>query len=508
MNKYKGKKVLIFQQRDWAKRIGQFIAKRLQEEGCKLSAVTLKRRTHDFITTQKNVKYEQVVGIDDIIDNPEKNLDGDDISLEEICRELNIDSVWPMLHSNRYLVRCYREQYYYGYRQNVPDEHIVAYIKAYYKKLRDLFASFKPDLVFIVAFISEEHLMLKLFADKYKIPVIAIADAKVPGYYVFAYDHMYRKGPLVDRFNELQGGGKESKNREKAKKFVTEFREKAKKPIYADSGKNIELGIIKRIRRELSPYKRIFDFYTKEYPRINHLKSIGPTIDYKPPKIILRDFYRHKQYAKFANSYKYYPLEKVKKFVFFPLKFTPEGNIDLMCPLYNNQIELARQIAMSLPDDYTLVVKEHWAMVGLRTPSYLEKVARTPNVKLVDYRIPADEVLKKCDMVISTYSTVLFEAAFYNKPAIMLSDAGMFNLLPNIFPHTNLFTLPKKIKEVLASDLRTDEYERQLENYIAAVYDSGFDYNYAAAWERGEESREELLKIYEWELDKWLCQKD
>jgi len=54
------------------------------------------------------------------------------------------------------------------------------------------------------------------------------------------------------------------------------------------------------------------------------------------------------------------------------LQFQPEASIDVMAPFFSNQIETARQIAMSMPDDYVLVTKEHPAMVELRPPSYLE----------------------------------------------------------------------------------------------------------------------------------------
>ena len=38
MNKLKGKRILIFQQRGWALTIGHFLAKKLQAEGGRLAA--------------------------------------------------------------------------------------------------------------------------------------------------------------------------------------------------------------------------------------------------------------------------------------------------------------------------------------------------------------------------------------------------------------------------------------------------------------------------------------
>ncbi|MFA4941297.1 MAG: hypothetical protein WC582_01705 [Patescibacteria group bacterium] len=503
----KGKKIIIFQQRGWAKNVGYYLAEGLKKEGCKLAALTLKKSSHRIISEQKSAEYEYVINIDDIFDDPYKYLGDEEISLEEICKELNIDSVWPMIYSNRLFSRSYGEKFYYGYKQNVSDEFIAAYLKAYYKVIRNLFNNFKPDAIFTAAFIYEGHTILNFFADKFNIPIVSITDSRVPGYYVFTGDYLDRKGPLLDRFSEINKG-KKSENLAKSKEFIKEFRERFKRPEYAVN-QNEKISLIKKIRAELAPYRRILGWYLKRNSSENYIKSVGPTIDYKSPKIILRDHYYQKKYKNFAKNFKYYPLDKINKFVFYPLQFTPEGSADLRSPLYNNQLELARQIAMSLPGDYTLVVKEHPAMVGLRSPSYYEKISRTLNVKLVDYRISSEEIIKKSGLVISSYGTVLFESAFFYKPAIILSDAKIFTLLPNVFKHTDISSLSQKMKELLKINLKNDKYEKQLENYISAVFDVGFTADYRKAWYQGEaNSRERLIDLFIGEINRRINEKN
>ena len=177
-------------------------------------------------------------------------------------------------------------------------------------------------------------------------------------------------------------------------------------------------------------------------------------------------------------------------------------NMDVVAPFFGNQIETARQVAMSLPDDYTLAVKEHPEMLGLRPPSYIEKVARTPNVKLIDYRISSEEVLKKADLIISTSGTTISEAAFLKKPVIQLGNLGTTLKLPNVFKHTDMTTLATKIKEILKIDLNTAEYERRLENFVAAVYDTGFDFKYGTVWAKGTgDNMENIWTIYKKEIE-------
>jgi len=149
-------------------------------------------------------------------------------------------------------------------------------------------------------------------------------------------------------------------------------------------------------------------------------------------------------------------------------------------------------------------VKEHPGMVGLRPPSYIKKIDRTPNIKLIDYKITSEEVLKKTDLIISPSGTTIAEAAFFKKPVIQLGNLGTTLKLPNVFKYTDMTSLPKKIKEVLEVNLNTNDYERRLENYVAAVFDVTFNFNYIKAWEKGTGDLEKLWVFYRKEIENSL----
>jgi len=499
MSSLKGKRILIFQQRGWALTIGHFLAKKLQAEGCKLAALTLKRTTHEFVLNQKEVNYEMIINNDKIMSRPEDYLRGDTFTLKEICKELGVDSIWPIVLSLRFHVRSYKDKYYYGFKQNVPDEEIIDYVMAVYKCIKEIFTKFKPEVIISPNFVALPHIMFNLYAEQKGIEMVTITDSKVKSVYIFSYRYQDDKGPFYERVNALNRGKAESDSREKAKKYIEEFRENFKQPDYHLKPEK-KRPLIHKIRFELSPYYQILRWYLKKH--INVLESTGISPDWRPPRIILRDHYCGKRYKRFMNKFNYYPLEKVKKYVYFPLQFQPESTIDVGAPFFSNQIETARQVAMALPDDYTLVVKEHPGMVGLRPPSYIEKVARTPNVKLIDYRISSEEVLKRADLVISPSGTTIAEAAFLYKPVIQLGNLGTTLKLPNVFPHSDMTTLSAKIKEVLAANLNSPEYERRLENYVSAAYDVGFSLNYLAMWEkRKPEGLEKFWETYKEEIE-------
>jgi len=503
MNELKGKRILIFQQRGWGKCIGRFLARKLYAEGCELAALTFKNTTHDLIERQPDAKYEMIISHDSMMNNPKHYLADDKYSLQKICDDLGVDSIWPMVSTLRLLIRSYKDKYYYGFKQNWSDEEIINYIMAVYKCVKVVFTEFNPDIIVAPNFVSFPHILFNLYANKKRVSMIAITGSRIKNISIFAHNFHESEGMFFDRLNALNSGIAESKNSDIARNYIAEFRKNFVKPVYHtifDKKRNFQ----QRIKFELSPYCRILKWIIKK-PE-NYMPNIGPTVDYKTPRIVLRDHYCSKYYLKFINNFKYYSLEKVEKFIYFPLQFQPEATIDVMAPYFNNQLETARQLAMSMPGDYTLVVKEHPSMAGYRPPSYIEKIARTVNVKLIDYRIPSEQILKKADMVISPNSTTLIEAAFLNKPAIQLGNFGVTLKLPNVFRHIDMTTMSKKIKEILKINFKTEEYERKLENFIAAAYDTGLsDFNYYGVWERGEKDNMEFLwQFYKKEIERVL----
>ena len=500
----KDKRILIFQQRNWAVHTGHFLATKLQAEGCKLAAFTLKKSTHEYIVNQQEVKYELIMNNDEIMDNPKKYLQGEKYPLAEICQGLGIDSIWPLVSTLRNHVKSYKDKYYYSFRQNVSDEGIIDYVMATYKAVKNIFDQFNPQIILAPNFVSLPHIVFNLYAKKRGATMIAVTDCKVTGPLIFTYGYNDDQGPFYDRVDELNGKKAETANRDKAREYIKEFRKNFIRPdtYQFSKSKLAKKPLLKIIKDELRPYYRIFQWYTTE--KLNVLESTGITPDYRPPRIILRDYYAHKLYEKFMNNYNYYPFEKLGKYVYLPLNFQPEANIDVAAPYFANQIETARQVAMSLPDDYTLAVKEHPEMLGFRPPSYLEKVARTPNVKLIDYRITSEQVLKGAAMVVSPNSTTLVEAAFYNKPALQLGNSGTTLKLPNVVKHTEMTSISGKIKELLARDLHNQDYEWRLENFVAAAFDTGFYAHFEKLWEKkGAEELENLWKAYKKELAKY-----
>ena len=496
-----GKRILIIQQRNWGVNIGHFLAKKLAKEGCVLAAVTYKKSAHEFHATQKDVHYEILINNDEVFENPTRYVEGNPASLEAINQELGIESIWPLVAGSREITRSYAEKFYYNGRQQMSDEDIVRYVQGAYAYVRKIFDEFKPDAVIAPLLAEPSHLLISYMARMRGIKTLCAVDSRVNGVWILSESPYEDEGAFHERVDALNAGAS-SENTQRAEKYIAEFRKKLKIQDYLVRRWKTQ-PFFKRVRMELAPLRRIWEWYTR--PHTDCIATLGPSLDCRPPRIILRDYFTKKLWSRTARSFSYYPQESVGRYVYYPLQVEPEVTLDVFALYFKNQRELARIIALSLPADYTLVVKDHPDMLGFRPPEYLKDLAGTPNIKLIDYRIPSETVLKGASLVIAPNSTAMVEAAMHHIPVIQFGEEGIILKLPNVLKHTDPSTLSACIKERLRINLKTPEYERRLKNFVAAAYDTGFELDYISAWEDAkEDEREKIWDMYRAGLDRIL----
>lgn len=481
-----GTKILILQQRNWSPRIGQPLAKRFHADGFRLGAVTFKRDIDRQIRSQTDVPYVFVLSHDDVQEDIGPSLGPDLPTLDEVCEGLSVDTIWTLVQSLRSHVRSYGEKYYYGFKQNVPDAVIVAYVQRAYQACLRVFDDFNPDVIIGPNFVSMFHAMLNLMADGRGVPMIGVTDSKVRRMLVFSHSYLDDKGPFIDRVDALNAGAV-SANESRANEYVADNRDRLKGQGYPQPAGRMPL---RRSLRLLARHLRV-SFRNENKPEL-----LPDVMDSRSPKIVLRDFVAHRANQTAVERFPYVDLASVGAYAYFPLQFQPEATIDLQAARFNNQLETARQVAMSMPGDLTLVVKDHPAMFGLRPRSYLEKLARTPNVKLVDFRTPPETVLRGAKLVIASVSTTLMEAAMMGLPSVQLSDLGTTLKLPNVLHHPDLTTLPTAVIEALRMDCGSEEYHCRLRNYIAAAMDVGFDGAYMETWLGRSDGKADLDGLY------------
>jgi hypothetical protein len=492
---YLKKKIFFFQQRNWGLKIGHPIAKRFYNQGAIIGGLVFNSSLFINYKEQKDFKYEWLECYDDIIENADKYLEGSNISLSDICKNLNIESVWPIAQTVREMTKSYKDKYFYGFKQNVTDEDIILIIKASYKLIIDINNNFKPDIIILPNFVSLVHHFAYFFAKINKIKIIGWSYDWIINKNLFTRDPLDIVNAYTDRINFFKKNKFNSKFYFVAKKLLEQKREKYRLANTYNVIKNNYFKDFIYICKKI-----ILILFKLTFIKYKFSKKFGVKMEesHLSLRFLLRDFFYRNYYKYKINKINYYNLENVKKYAYFCLQYQPEQNIDNTSDQLNNQIEVARQIAINLPDDLTLVVKDHPAMYGKRPFSYLEKILKTPNVKLISPHYNGIHVIKNCEVLIAPTGTSFHEAAILKKPAILLGNWSLARILPNVIKIFHFREIPKAFKElkILSETWNEEFYDKQLLIHMSAGYEVGFDYNYTKLWTSDYNSEEDLDGIF------------
>ncbi|HEY3188373.1 MAG TPA: hypothetical protein VGJ70_12925 [Solirubrobacteraceae bacterium] len=173
----------------------------------------------------------------------------------------------------------------------------------------------------------------------------------------------------------------------------------------------------------------------------------APIRDHRRPRVnaqTLRDFARHiavsaserdNEYlrpSRFVTGYArertravaaralYAPVRADRPFAYFPLHVTDDYKIKRVIPHCVDQASIIEQVADALPQGYDLVLKEHPMSVGRNSLAMLRRLARIPNVRLVDPYTSSHDLMLQAQAVVVISSTVGLEALMYDKPVLTL----------------------------------------------------------------------------------------
>ena len=176
----------------------------------------------------------------------------------------------------------------------------------------------------------------------------------------------------------------------------------------------------------------------------------------------------------FIDKYLEYEICDNEQFVLFTLHQEPERTLLIAAPFYTNQLEVIRHIAKSLPPGYKLYVKEHFSQLlrEWREISYYKEIIEIPNVRLYHPSANIEPLIQKSSLVISIGGTTSFEAAFYQKPSIIMTDMG-FSVLPSVQKLNSLEEFPAKIRDGLDMKVNSDDLDR----YLSILDEHSFDFD-------------------------------
>jgi plasmid stabilization system protein ParE len=110
--------------------------------------------------------------------------------------------------------------------------------------------------------------------------------------------------------------------------------------------------------------------------------------------------------------------------IFYPWHFAADSNVTVRGEPYRNQLLLLEHLAGSLPYGYNLWLKPHPACAGELPLSRLMMLQRSlGNLRLIHPSVPAQEILRRVDAVVTVSSTAGFEALVLGIPVITLGKS-------------------------------------------------------------------------------------
>ncbi len=121
-----------------------------------------------------------------------------------------------------------------------------------------------------------------------------------------------------------------------------------------------------------------------------------------------------------------------RKIVYFPLQQEPESSTLVLSPYCTNQLATIRELALSLPADAQLVVKEHvWALYG-RPQGFYDQLVEIPNVVLAHPRVSSLELIRRAALVCVITSSAGYEAAVLGKFVVHLGFSSTLFILSHV----------------------------------------------------------------------------
>jgi hypothetical protein len=181
----------------------------------------------------------------------------------------------------------------------------------------------------------------------------------------------------------------------------------------------------------------------------SYIRRDRPTLPYRRARITpgkLRDFARHiavRALAERDNEYLrpsrfvvgyiaqrtrarlssalHEPLPE-RPFVYFPLHVTDDFKVKRVIPHCVDQAYLIEQLADALPQGMDVVLKEHPVSLGRNRLSFLRRLMRLPNVRLVDPYTSSHELIRRARAVVVISSTVGLEALLHGQPVLTMGQ--------------------------------------------------------------------------------------
>jgi hypothetical protein len=160
-----------------------------------------------------------------------------------------------------------------------------------------------------------------------------------------------------------------------------------------------------------------------------------------------------------------------KKFIFYPLQYSPESSINTPAPYFLDQFRAIDAIRFAMPSDCLLVVKEHPSCILLRDGAFVRRLQHTSGVIVAHYSLPSLELVRRAGLTISVTGTATLESMLLGKRAITLGNSLASCFLGGV---CHIEDLDHRINSEFGVDIPYDNVVNSVATLFSARYDAFF----------------------------------
>ena len=447
-----------------------------------------------FLRSQKDIRYTGLLLEEDIVAQyKDEPLDYD--YLDRIESAYGIPNLWPYINHDRVIRYNLFTRSYPQDKSRYTREEMLRILQCTARAVERFLDEEKPDAVFFSVVTGIGSYLLYEMAKKKGIARLCLYNQRLEERYALCDDYLNDRWlrRVVEDIHEHKE--ENAVYLKRAQDYLRAYRQNPTYYLVASKAVDVfartpttrveHFGRLMRPARFVASalwFFKSFYIYFRNPRRHDYtvLKPWHETIDKVKRKLRILwgygDFYTE--------------VDASEPYAFMPLQSEPEALPMLFAPNYAfEQLWLVKQVARSLPVRFTLYVKEHPVMVGLRPRRYYRELAKIPNVKIVDPARSSLEILASARLIFSTFGTAGMEAAMLKKPAIVFSDI-LYTMLPGVRRCRSVEDLPALVREAL---LPAHYDERAAEEFIAAIYKEAVPVDLTHLWSvrRGVMSKEE-----------------
>ncbi len=362
------------------------------------------------------------------------------------------------------------------YRRRYSDDELLFILERGIERMEELFDRLKPDLVVSFICVTMLDYLAYLIAKARGVRFLNLRPTRIGDRVAFSHRLNDPSPELATQYQRLMGG-EQSPFEEEARRYIQRVREQHGRyeGVVRPSDKPA-------LKSNASKFARIDQFIAAVRGYLNYRNSIAASDNHVPDPLRRLYFtaWRNARQARRVRTFfkgRYVGEADLKglRYVFFPLHTEPEVSLLVYGRPYVNQIEIVRMLAMSLPVDTVLLVKEHPWMVGKRSLAAYQKMLDIPRVRFADPALEARTLVKQADLVAVVTGSVALEAAMLDRPVITFGDCP-YNLLPDTM--VRRCADPRHLQALVRQAVgqhRTDE--DALRAYVASVFETSVSVN-------------------------------